>query len=175
MTIGVVVEKRSALSRWTGETWRTIAVIPGSGSAEPGCILETGSGWTRYYAGHLELTLHRSGTAGYRQNLSAPEPLLYVVLRPRNDDRNDAMQIEHGRDEPGEGRGVEPFLVTACPFEAQDYLDSGEETVDAVRMPPPVAAWVQAFLDRHHVDEPFVKRKQKPKSGSFLGGGRHAR
>lgn len=158
MAIGIVVEKRTARSRWTRETWRSTAVIPGGGPADPGCVLDSGPGWTRYYGGRLGLTLHRSGTAGYRQTLSTPQPQLYVVLRPRDDER-----------------GVEPFLVTACPFEAQDYLDSGEETVDAVPMPPPVAAWVQAFVDQHHVDEPFVKRKQKPKSGSSFGGGGHDR
>jgi hypothetical protein len=28
-------------------------------------------------------------------------------------------------------------------------------------MPPDLVAWVQAFIDRHHVDEPFQKRKRK--------------
>lgn len=158
MAIGIVMEKRSARSRWTEETWRTAAVFLGGGWVEAGSVIDSGADWTRYYGGCLELTLHRSGTAGYRQTLSAPAPQLYVVLRPRDDER-----------------AVEPFLVTACPFEAQDYLDSGEETVDAVPMPPSVAAWVQAFVDRHHVDEPFVKRKQKPKSGSSSRRSRYGR
>jgi hypothetical protein len=51
--------------------------------------------------------------------------------------------------------------VTASPFEAQDYLDAADEIVEGVTMPDGVIAWVQAFCDHHHVDEPFKKRKRK--------------
>ncbi len=38
-------------------------------------------------------------------------------------------------------------------------------------MPPEVVAWVLDFVERHHVEEPFVKRKQKkaydPRKGGF--------
>ena len=51
--------------------------------------------------------------------------------------------------------------MTVCPYEAQDYLDSGEEIVEAVAMPEGVVAFVQAYIDEHHVDEPFYKRKRK--------------
>ena len=56
---------------------------------------------------------------------------------------------------------VLPFLVTACPYEAQDYLDSGEEQVDVVPMPDGVIAFIQDYVERHHVEEPFHKRKRK--------------
>jgi hypothetical protein len=32
-------------------------------------------------------------------------------------------------------------------------------------MPEGLIAWVQAFVERHHVDEPFVKRKRKRAKG----------
>ena len=72
---------------------------------------------------------------------------LFVVLRSGED-----ADCDHD---------VVPFLVTACPYEAQDYMDSGEELVEPVIMPPGVTAFVQAYIDRHHVDEPFKKRKRK--------------
>ena len=37
-------------------------------------------------------------------------------------------------------------------------------------MPPDVVAFVQSFVDEHHVDEPFYKRKRKrhdPEQKSF--------
>ena len=37
----------------------------------------------------------------------------------------------------------------------------GDDLVEAVPMPDGLIAWVQAFIDRHHVDQPFVKRKRK--------------
>ena len=50
--------------------------------------------------------------------------------------------------------------MTASPYEAQDYLDSGEEIVEAVPAPEGLVAWISAFIQAHHVDEPFKKRKQ---------------
>ena len=57
--------------------------------------------------------------------------------------------------------GPQPFLVTASPYEAQQYQVGGDEIVEPVAMPEAVIAWVRDFVDRHHVDEPFVKRKRK--------------
>ncbi len=75
-------------------------------------------------------------------------PRVFVVLRPDEED-------EAGHD-------VIPFLVTVCPFEAQDYDDTDEEMVGGVPMPDEVIAWVQDFIDEHHVDVPFKKRKREP-------------
>ena len=55
------------------------------------------------------------------------------------------------------------LLVTASPYEAQDYADSGEEIVEKVPMPPGLVAWVRDFVERHHVEEEFVKRKRDRK------------
>jgi len=60
-------------------------------------------------------------------------------------------------------------LATASPYEAQDYLESGEETVEGVPMPEEIAAFIQAFVETHHVDEVFTKRRrQKAASGDEL-------
>jgi len=64
-----------------------------------------------------------------------------------------------------------PVTVTASPYLAEDLLD-GDDIVEALAMPEGLIAWVQAFIDRHHVDEPFVKRKRK--GGSATGAGRAA-
>ena len=51
-------------------------------------------------------------------------------------------------------------MVTASPYEAQDYLDSGEEIVEAIPMPQRVSELVEAFCAYHHKEEAFVKRKR---------------
>ena len=85
-------------------------------------------------------------------NLTQEPPQVFVLLR--------------SDDEPDSRHDFLPFLVTASPYEAQDYLDSGEEIVEAVAMPEDLIAFVQAFVDAHHVDEVFHKRRrQKARSG----------
>ncbi|MCS6780402.1 MAG: DUF3305 domain-containing protein [Geminicoccaceae bacterium] len=146
LELGVVVEKRRATTRWADWLWRPIAVVPGIGSTGDWRLLVEGEGWSRWLAGTLPLELHHKETADYRLALSATPPQLYVVLR-----RNEA--------EPD--RPWRPFLLTASPFEAQIYAEPGEDLVEAVPMPEPVIAFVQDFVDRHHRDEPFLKRRRK--------------
>ena len=50
--------------------------------------------------------------------------------------------------------------MTASPFEAQDYGDSGEELVEPVAMPPALVAWVREFVAAHHKDTRFRKRRR---------------
>ena len=109
-------------------------------------------GVCQYHAATLLLELFRKETESYIVNLTDGMPRLYVVLR-----EDDEGTSEHD---------YVPFLVTASPHEAQDYLDSGEEIVEGIPMPPGVFEWLQAFVDFHHVEEKFVKRKRdKAKRG----------
>ena len=63
--------------------------------------------------------------------------------------------------EPGDPEMV-ATLVTACPYEAERYMEDSEIVVEGVPMPEEVAAWVGAFVDAYHVEEEFLKRKRKP-------------
>ena len=88
----------------------------------------------------------RTDTEAYRVALTNDPPSVYVVLRR------------------AEGSGApyeyEVFCATASAFEAQDYLDSGEEIVEPVPMPPALVGWLSAFVERHHVEEEFRKRRR---------------
>lgn len=151
LPLGVVVERRALSNRWVPFAWRPVAVIPGAGEMDPKgdwLPLTSGEGWDQFHAGTLPLRLFPKETEGYRFNLSQEPPCLFVVLRSNEDDE----ELPHD---------VVPFLVTACPYEAQDYLDSGDDIVEPVTMPDAVVAFVQAYVDKHHVDEPFEKRKRK--------------
>ena len=54
-----------------------------------------------------------------------------------------------------------PFLATVCPYEAESYSENGEDIVEGDVMPTEINEWVQSFVERFHVDQPFRKRKQK--------------
>lgn len=156
MPLGVVVERREIDNPWQDHTWSAVAVIPGAAEIDEWRLLASDEGWVHYHAATLTLELHRSETEAYRTNLSDNPPRVYVLLR--EDEENDEHEVA-------------PFLVTVSAYEAQDYLDSSEEIVDGVTMPDAVIAWVQAFIDAHHVDEPFVKRKRKRHATEELGFG----
>ena len=155
----IVVERREVENRWIDHAWSPVAVIPGAPPLEdPGewLPLRAGEGWQHFMIGSMEIELFRRETEGYRANLSNVPPHVYVVL---------ARGTE--ADEPD----IMPFLVTVCPYEAEGYTEGDEEIVEGVPMPDEIGAWVQRFVDAHHVDEPFKKRKNKkaydPRKGDF--------
>lgn len=154
-TIGIVLECRKSSHPWQDHCWRAQTLIPEGGPDDEWRLLAEGPGWQRFYAGALPLELHRGETEGYRENLLSSRPAIYVVLR-------------RGL----KGRELAPLLITACPHEAQSYGGEGEDIVEAVPMPAILEAWIGRFVARHHVEKPFVKRKQKPKTdGVGIGPG----
>jgi len=152
LTIGIVVEQKDIANRWQDYSWSPIAVIPGildSTIAGDWKLLREGVDWKHYLIGTLELELFKGETEGYCYNLSNEPPSVYVVLSPG--------------EELGD-RDIIPFLATICPYEAESYSENGEDIVEGVLMPLEIVEWVQAFVDRYHVDQPFMKRKQKKKA-----------
>jgi len=145
MPVSVVIERRAVNSQWIDHVWRPVGVLPVAAN-DHGRLLAEGEGWTQYHGGTLDIELFRGETEGYRNNLSQTPPMVYVVLRKNEDE---------------EGLEYEPFLATVCPYEAMGYSEDNDETVEGVPMPPEVVIWVQDFVTRHHVDTPFVKRKNK--------------
>lgn len=143
-TVSVIVERRPSASRWADWIWAPVEVIEGAGTADPFTRLaESEDGTARFFAGSTDIVLHRKETEAYRLNL-AGDRVLYTVLRAGDDE--DVPYTVHS--------------VTASPYEAQDYLDSGDEIVEALAMPYTIAELVEAFCSVHHEDEPFIKRKR---------------
>ena len=143
-SVSVIVERRPSTSRWVDWVWIPAEVIIGSSAAEPFTNLgETVAGAVRYFIGNADVNLHRKETEAYMLNM-AGDRVLYVVLRCGD----------------VEGQPVSLHVVTASPYEAQDYLDSGEEIVEAIPMPLQIAELVEAFCAFHHKEETFIKRKR---------------
>ncbi len=147
LAVGIVVERRDSDNRWQDHVWRPVAIIPGAPARGDWKVLRRGEGWEHYHAATLELELFRKETDGYRNNLAQATPVAFVVLRPGEE-----------KDDPE----VVPFHVTVCPYEAADYMESGDEIVEGVPLPDAVAAWLGEFVERHHVEVEFKKRKRKP-------------
>jgi hypothetical protein len=158
MPLGIVVERREIDNRWQKVAWKPVGVLPGAAPIKESKTLLRGDRWVHFHMATLPLELHRKETLAYKTNLNSQPPKLYVVLRQSED--------------PSDEHDVVPFLVTASPFESQDYLDSGDDVVEGVTMPDAIVAWVQAFCDHHHVDEPFKKRKRKRYDPNDVGFGR---
>lgn len=151
--LGVVLERRRSQHPWQSHTWRAVDLLVGAPQRDPRgewlTLREEGEGEaTLFHAGTLPLELFRKDTPELKMNLEQREPLIYVVLR---------KGVDAGSRHP-----VVPLLVTANVMEAELYSVSGDEQVEGVPMPAPVKALVQAFVDQHHVEVPFYKRKRKP-------------
>ena len=146
MPVGVVLERRETDHPWQSIAWNAVSVIANAPMIDKWREIDHGDGWIRYHAKTLPLEIFRQDTEGYKYNLSNTPPRLYLVLR--YDD-----EAEHG---------IVPFLATACPYEAQAYLDGDEDLVEPVTMPDIIVQWLGEFVEEHHVDEPRYKRKREP-------------
>jgi hypothetical protein len=149
LRLGVVLERRRSAHPWQEHAWRPVSVVPGGPEVSGPRLLQRGDGWEQFHMATLDLELFPRETEGYRYNLSQARRVVYVLWRTG---------------EAAEG-WPDLFHVTVCPYEAQDYLDSGDVTVEGVAMPDAVAHWIADFVARHHVDEPFEKRRRKPHDG----------
>ncbi|MSO93184.1 MAG: DUF3305 domain-containing protein [Rhodospirillales bacterium] len=146
LPVGVVIERRAIDNPWQDHVWRPVAVVPGAGPCPEWRVMRQGEGWVQYHAATMDIELYAKDTGTYHVNLNNDVPQVYVVLRP---DTSGAHEVT-------------PFLVTVNPHEAESYLTGGEGIVEGVPMPEEMMAWLQAFIDRHHVEVPFLKRQRVP-------------
>ena len=137
------MRRTPGVTRWAKWYWRAVAVLPGAGPADWKELRREGEA-AEFHAATLPLTLWAPDTEAYLVNLADHPPSVYVILR----------------NEPDGQMPLTVALVTASPFEAQDYADSGEELVEKVAMPAGMVAWMQDFVDTHHREEGFVKRRR---------------
>lgn len=144
MPLGIVLRRAPGVTRWAKWSWKATAVLPGAGEADWRELRRDGE-IVEYHAATLKLDLHGAETEAYVHGLGADVPCVYVVMRP----------ISGATDRP-----FKLALVTASPYEAQDYCDSAEEVVEKVAMTPGLLAWVQEFVEEFHQEEAFVKRRR---------------
>jgi len=141
--VGVVVERRKAVSPWIDFTWRPVSVLAGQPDTAAWTVLSEKGDGALFYAGAVDIELHRTETGNYRDNLASAKPSLWVVLRPTNVDPP-----------------YEVFAVTADPAEGEAFTEAGNDLVEAVAMPDPIRDAVDAFIAEHHVERHFFKRQR---------------
>jgi hypothetical protein len=155
ITVGVVVERRKAISAWVDFLWRPVSVFVGSPSAAPWTPLAAEAETTLFFAGEGVIELHRTETINYRDNLASGAPALWVALQPVASERP-----------------YEILAVTADPAEGEALTDAGNNLVEAVPMPPEIAEVVVRFIAEHHVERPFLKRQRRPAEPTLAGRGK---
>lgn len=155
MPVGIVVRKTPGVTRWAKWSWRVVAVLPGAAPAKWRELRREGE-VVEYHAATLNLDLWSTDTEAYLVGLAAKTPSVIVVLR----------------DAPDADIPFEPAIVTASPYEGQDYLDSGEGLIEAVPMPLGMIGWIMDFVQEHHVEEVFIKRKRDKKRVDLVEDGK---
>lgn len=143
MPVGVVLRKSPGVTKWAKYVWRAVAILPGADPADWKVLRREGD-VSEYHAATLALTLYRSDTEAYVHGLAANVPCVYVICRETQDT----------------ARPLDVVMVTASPYEAQDYSDNGEDIVEKVMMTPQVHAWIADYVAEHHEEEAFVKRRR---------------
>ena len=155
--VGIVVRKTPGVTRWAAWAWKVVAVLPGAGPAEWRELRREGDA-VEYHAATLPLELFSTDTEAYQVALASKIPGVVVVLRENTDPEGDMPWV--------------PTLVSASPYEVQDYMDSGDGLIEQVPMPLGLMAWVRDFVLEHHVDEQFIKRKRDRKRVDLVEDGK---
>jgi hypothetical protein len=154
--IGVVAEWQAVDNAWIDHRWRVTAILDGVPDLPAWTCIESSPPLRRYYAGPAELALFPRETDTLKHNLEGAAPSVYVFLRP-------AQQAP----------GMELVGATVCAGEAHAHADTGSDLVEAVPMPPGVAAWTADFVARHHREaEPFRRKRDGVAERDERGGRR---
>ena len=152
IVVGVVVERRKAISAWVDFLWRPVSVFVGSPSAAPWTPLAAEAETTLFFAGEAVIELHRTETINYRDNLASGAPALWVALQPVASERP-----------------YEILAVTADPAEGEAFTDAGNNLVEAVPMPAEIVKIIARFIAEHHVERAFVKRERRSAEPTLAG------
>ncbi|MDJ1159615.1 DUF3305 domain-containing protein [Chelatococcus sp. SYSU_G07232] len=152
LTVGVVVERRKLSSPWADHIWLPVAVLPDAPDVAPWTPLGEIATADRFYVGAFDIDLYRTETANYRDNLASGEPKIWIAAR-----------ADEG------GHPIRIAGITADPAEGEAFTEAGDDTVEAVPMPPEIAARIAAFVAAHHVERVFFKRKRDRADPEALG------
>lgn len=146
LPLGIVLRKSPGVTRWARWVWKAVAVLPGAAPANWHELRRDGE-VVEYHAATVPLELWRTDTEAYLTELSTKVPSIYVIMR----------------ETPASDAPLEIVLATASPYDGQDYADNGEDIVELVAMPPALIALIQSWIEQHHQEETFVKRKRDKK------------
>jgi len=155
IALAIILQRTPLASRWAAERWEPVAVEVDRAANGPAAIAyrllpaEAANPAQRWRFTGYRLELHRSEAEGYHLNLTAPEPKVFIMWR----------MLEPEAKEEG-GPAARPELATVSYNEAARMLDGGEQ-VDAVPLPPVIAAWMAPDVAEHYKPEPKRKVRRR--------------
>jgi hypothetical protein len=141
--VGVVVERRKAVSPWVDFLWRPVAVLAGLPDTPAWTRLAEEGDAVSFYAGPAEIMLYRSEADNYRCNLMSGAPAVWVMMNAID--------------------GEPPCIiggVTADPAEGEGWTEPGQAIVEPVAMPEIVREDIAAFVAQYPARPSFVKRQR---------------
>jgi len=141
-SLAIVMQRRPAQSRWADVVWEPHGVVSGHNGGAKRLLLER-DGVAQWLHPGFEVELHRDEAEGYYLNLTAPDPRVFILWR---------MEGEEGL----------PVQMTVSSEEASRWMDGGH-SVDSVKMPREIFAWVGEWVEKNYKPKPFEKRI-KPRS-----------
>ena len=141
-TLAVVMQRRSARSRWAEVIWQPVSVLESDEPAGPARRLVKQDDYEQWLHPGFALEIHRDEIEGYYMNVSSGSPRVFVAWRM-------------------EGEAALPLQITASYDEGGRWLDAGN-SVDSVAMPDAVFAWVGGYVEKNYRPEP--KKRIKPRS-----------
>ncbi len=144
LRVGVLAIRRPPVTKWGAGELRASGVLPQEPEAAPNTLLGSENDVETWYLGGRDLVLYSGDTGHHRDNLASGRPAIWVALRG---------------DDPAKAQIVN---VTADPYEGEGYASDLDLKVEAVPMPEAIRARVSAFIEAHHVEMPFKKRKRLP-------------
>lgn len=147
--LGVVAESRPPVTKWSGRILRPTSVMAVPPAMEAGATLSDRDGVQTIYLGDFAVLLHSGETRHYIDNLTAKQPSVWVAM--------DNGQVT---------------LLTVDPYEGEALASDPQRLVEALPMPPQLAAAIDAFVQAHHVEEVFHKRKRVPATAADDPGAR---
>lgn len=137
--VAVVGVSHPPANKWAKRSLRPAAVLADLPSLDPGTVMTEQGEVRTIYLGDHAVQLYSGETRHYIDNLSAAQPSLWVAM--------DDTKVQ---------------IVTADPYEGEALASDTERMVEALPMPPVVAARIRSFVEMHHVEEEFYKRKRTP-------------
>jgi hypothetical protein len=152
IAVSVVVERSKGASQWSDFLWRPLSVLAGAPATPPWTKLSGDGERVTFFAGTVDIELHRTETANYSSNLAIDEPLLWVVLRLSETEMPYTL-----------------LTVTADPAEGEAMTEAGNDLVETVPMPKAIQEAIADFVAKHHVDRAFSKRKRDRVDPEALG------
>ena len=144
LRLGILALRRPAVTRWGTGQLRPLAVLTSEPGTAANTLLSNEDGIETWYMGARDLVLWSGDTGHHRDNITSASPSIWIALRGTDPAR------------------AEVVCVTADPYEGEGLASDLDLIVEAVPMPDMICTVVAAFIEAHHVEMPFKKRKRLP-------------